>query len=290
MKILVIGGTGTVGRAVVERLVLRGDTPRVMTRSAAKAGDLPSGAEGAVGDLADPASLRAPTDGVDGVFLVVPVHPDETKLGLNAVAAAKEAKVGRLVYLSVFGAESAPKVPHFIGKVPIEEAVKASGLPHTILRPNYFYQNDEGLAPAIAKGVYPQPLGEVGLSGIDVGDIADAAVNALTDPAHQGQTIPLVGDDLLTGPVVARTYAGHLGHDVHYRGDDLVAWTDSVAEHMPGWLVADLRAMFDHFLRHGLRADDADRAATRLVLGRSPRRFDDFAAALAGGIQRGAGG
>ena len=225
--------------------------------------------------------------GVDAVFLLVPVHPEETRLGLNAVAAAKEAKVGRIVYLSVFGAETAPKVPHFIGKVPIEEAVAASGLPFTILRPNYFFQNDEQLAPAIAKGLYPQPLGEVGVSGIDVDDIADAAVTALTRPGHDGQTIPLVGADLLTGPTVASTYAKHLGHAVRYGGDDLDAWTDSVAEHMPGWLVADLRAMYDHFLRHGLRATDADREATRRVLGREPRRFDDFAARLAGSIQAG---
>lgn len=290
MKILVIGGTGTVGRAVVERLVRRGDAARVLTRSAAKSGGLPGGAEGAVGDMADPASLRAPMDGVDGVFLLVPVHPDETWLGLNAVAAAKETKVGRLVYLSVFGAETAPKVPHFIGKVPVEEAVKGSGLPFTILRPNYFYQNDEQLAPAIAEGLYPQPLGEVGVSGIDVGDIADAAVNALTSPGHEGKTIPLVGLDLLTGPTVASTYARHLGHAVRYGGDDLDAWTDSVAEHMPGWLVADLRAMFDHFLRHGLRATDADRAATRDVLGREPRRFDDFAAGLVDKIRPGGTG
>ena len=289
MKILVIGGTGTVGGALVERLVRRGDTARVLTRSVAKSGGLPAGAEGAVGDLADPASLRPAMEGMDAVFLLVPLHPDETRLGLNAVSAAKEAGIGRLVFLSVFGAETAPEVPHFINKVPIEEAVAASCLPFAILRPNYFYQNDEQLAPAIAQGLYPQPIGEVGVSGIDVGDIADAAVNALTDPAHGGRTIPLAGDDLLTGPAAASTYAKHLGHGVRYGGDDLDAWAASMAEHLPGWLVADLRAMFDHFLRHGLRATGADREATRQVLGRPPRRFDDFAAGLADAIRRGAG-
>ena len=285
MKVLVIGGTGTVGGAIAARLVARGDVPRVLTRSAAKSKGLPAGAEGAVGDMADPASLAAATAGVDAVFLAVPVDREETRLGLNAVAAAKDAKVGRLVYLSVFGAETAPEVPHFIGKVPIEEAVRASGLPFTILRPNYFYQNDNQLAPAIAKGLYPQPIGEVGLSGIDVGDIADAAVNALTSSDHDGQTIPLVGPNLLTGPTVAAAYAKHLGHAVRYGGDDLVRWADSVAEHMPDWLVTDLCAMYAHFLRHGLRASDADREATRQILGREPRRFDDFAAELAGRIK-----
>jgi uncharacterized protein YbjT (DUF2867 family) len=288
MKVLVIGGTGTVGSAVVERLVARGDSARVLTRSASKAGGLPEGAEASVGDMADPASLAGPMAGVDAVFVAVPVHPEETRLGLNAVGAAKGAKVGRIVFMSVFGAERAPEVPHFIGKVPIEEAVKASGLPFAILRPNYFYQNDEQLAPAIAQGVYPQPLGEVGVNGIDVGDIADAAVNALTDPAHQGRTFPLVGDDVLTGPSSAATYAKHLGRDVRYGGDDLDKLSAAIAGHMPDWLVADLRAMFEHFQRHGLRATDADLAACRRVLGRSPRRFDDFAAGLADAIKRGA--
>ncbi len=288
MKILVIGGTGTVGRAVVARLAKRGDAVRVLTRSAGKAGSLPAGVEGVVGDLADPKGLAPPMAGVDAVFLLVPVHPDETRLGLGGVEAAKAAKVGRLVYMSVFGADAAPEVPHFASKVPVERAVRESGLAWTILRPNYFFQNEEQLAPAVAQGVYPQPLGEVGVSGIDVGDIADAAVAALTGPGHEGQTIPLAGLDILTGPSVASTYAEQLGREVRYGGDDLTVWAARMAEGgLPDWLVADLRAMFAHFQRHGLRASDADHEAVRRVLGREPRRFDDFAAALADGIRRG---
>jgi uncharacterized protein YbjT (DUF2867 family) len=291
MKILVIGGTGTVGSAVVARLAKRGDAVRILTRSGAKAGSLPPGVEGAVGDLAVPKSLEQPMVGVDAVFLLVPVHPEETRLGLNGVGAAKAAKVGRLVFMSVFGAEAAPQVPHFIGKVPIEEAVRESGLAWTILRPNYFFQNEEQLAPSIAQGVYPQPLGEVGVSGIDVGDIADAAVNALTAPGHEGRTIPLAGLDLLTGPSIASTYAKHLGREVRYGGDDLTVWAARMADHgLPDWLVHDLRAMFAHIQRHGFRASDADHEAVRRVLGREPRRFDDFAAKLAGTINGGGSG
>jgi uncharacterized protein YbjT (DUF2867 family) len=272
----------------VERLAARGEGVRVLSRSAGKAGSLPKGAEAVVGDLADPASLARPMEGADAVFLLAPVHPEETKLGINGVDAAKAAKVGRLVYMSVYGAESAPDVPHFIGKVPVEEAVKGSGLPWTILRPNCFFQNDEQLAPAIAQGYYPQPLGEVGVSGIDVGDIADAAVNALTGPGLEGQTVPLSGLDILTGPSIAATYAKHLGREVRYGGDDLVAWADRMAEHLPDWLVVDLRAMFSHFQRKGLRATPADHESLRRALGREPRRFDDFATDLAGRIKAGA--
>jgi uncharacterized protein YbjT (DUF2867 family) len=291
MKILVIGGTGTVGSAVVERIAGRGEAVKVLTRSADKAGSLPSGAEAAIGDLAVPKSLAQPMAGVDAVFLLVPVHREETRLGLNGVEAAKAAKVGRLVFMSVFGAEAAPDVPHFIGKVPIEEAVRESGLAWTILRPDYFFQNEEPLAPSIAQGMYPQPLGEVGVHGIDVGDIADAAVKALTSQGLEGQTIPLVGLDLLTGPSVASTYAKHLGREVRYGGDDLTVWAARMAEHgVPDWLVHDLRAMFAHIQRHGQRATDADHEAVRRALGREPRRFDDFAAGLVEKISRGGPG
>jgi uncharacterized protein YbjT (DUF2867 family) len=288
MKILVIGGTGTVGSAVVERLAKRGEAVRVLTRSANKAGALPKGAEAAVGDLANPASLAEPMAGADAVFLLTPVHPEETRLGLNGVEAAKAAKAGRLVYMSVFGAESAADVPHFIGKVPVEAAVRESGLPWTILRPNYFFANEEQLAPSIARGVYPQPIGEVGVNGIDVGDIADTAVIALTGSAHEGQTIPVAGLDILTGPSMASTYAKHLGREVRYGSDDFDAWSARMAEHgLPDWLVRDLRAMFAYIQRHGQRATDADHEALRRVLGREPRRFDDFAAELTGRIKAG---
>lgn len=291
MKILVIGGTGTVGSAVVARLAKRGDAVRVLTRSAAKAGSLAAGAEGVGGDLADPKSLAQPMAGVDAVFLLTPVDREETRLGLNGVGAAKAAKVGRIVFMSVFGAEAAPDVPHFIGKLPVEQAVRESGLPWTILRPDYFFQNEEPLAPAIAQGVYPQPLGEVGVHGIDVGDIADAAVAVLTGSGHEGRTIPVAGLDLLTGPSIASTYAGHLGREVRYGGDDLTVWGARMAEHgLPDWLVHDLRAMFAHIQRHGQRATDADHEAVRRVLGREPRRFDDFAAGLAEKIKRGGPG
>ena len=61
-----------------------------------------------------------------------------------------------------------------------------------------------------------------------------------------------------------------------------------MAEHgLPDWLVHDLRAMFAHIQRHGQRATDADHEAVRRVLGREPRRFDDFAAELVEKIKRG---
>jgi uncharacterized protein YbjT (DUF2867 family) len=126
----------------------------------------------------------------------------------------------------------------------------------------------------------------VGLSRVDVRDIADAAVDALTGPGHEGQTYPLVGPDVLTGEATAAVYSRHLGRAVRYGGDDLDAWEDQARQALPDWLVRDLRIMFKHFQRLGLVATDADLAAVRRALGREPRRFDAFAAELANQIKR----
>jgi uncharacterized protein YbjT (DUF2867 family) len=287
MEFLVIGGTGTVGGEVVRGLLGRGDRVRVLTRSAAKARSLPEGAEGAVGDLADPPSLRRPLEGVDGVFLATPLDPEETKRGLAAVEAVRAVGVGRLVYMSVHRVDDGAHIPHFGSKLPIEAAVRGLGVPFTILRPNNFFQNDLLFREAIgAYGVYPQPIGSVGLSRVDVRDIAHAAVNALTGPGHEGQTYPLVGPDVLTGEATAAVYSRHLGREIRYGGDDLDAWAEQARAALPDWLVRDLRTMYEHFQHQGLVATDADLAAVRRALGREPRRFEDFAAELADQIRR----
>ena len=287
MKFLVIGGTGMVGGEVVRGLLGRGERVRVLTRSAAKARSLPEGAEGAVGDLADPPSLRRPLEGVDGVFLATPVNPEETKHGLAAVEAVGAAGAGRLVYMSVHRADEGAHIPHFGSKLPIEAAVRGLGVPFTILRPNNFFQNDLQIREAIgAYGVYPQPMGSVGLSRVDVRDIAHAAVNALTGPGHEGQTYPLVGPDVLTGEATAAVYSRHLGREIRYGGDDLDAWAEQVRAGPAG--LAGPRPPYDvrTLPTPGAGGDGRRPGGGAPGPGREPRRFEDFAAELADQIKR----
>lgn len=104
-------------------------------------------------------------------------------------AVAKLHRVGHVVYHSVFRAERFKDVPHFASKLAVEEALKAFDVPFTIIRPNYFYQNDERLKDAISgAGTYPMPLGPDGISAVDVWDVAEAAAVALTTDGHQGKT------------------------------------------------------------------------------------------------------
>lgn len=284
MRHLVLGATGTVGSAVVDELLARGEEVRAPSRSADRLDELPDAVEGVAGDLTDPATYDEIFRGFDRLFLLNPVSPDELHQGLAAVEEARAVGAERVVYLSVHRADAGARIPHFAAKLAVERALEASGLPHTVLRPNNFFQNDLWLRkPIVEHGVYPQPIGDVGLSRVHVGDIAEAAANALTADENPGGIVPLVGPDALTGPDCARTWSEALGREVSYGGDDLDAWSEAALEDMPGWMVWDFRLMYRMFQREGLIASESDLAVTREILGREPTSFDDWARETAEG-------
>src|SRR5436305_9999047 len=136
MKIVVLGGTGTVGSRVVGGLVARKADVSVLTRNPDKASNLPAGARGVVGDLLDPATIRSAFRGMDGLFLLTALGTAEAHEGLMAVNGARLGGVKRVVFLSIQHVDRAPHLPHFGAKLPIESAIEASGIPFTILRPN----------------------------------------------------------------------------------------------------------------------------------------------------------
>jgi uncharacterized protein YbjT (DUF2867 family) len=282
MKVLVIGGTGTVGSQVARELLARGAEVSVLTRSAEKAGKLPGGIRAVTGDLLDPKTVRSIFAGQDGVFLLNPVSATEAHEGLMAVNGARMAGVERLAYLSVHNVDAAPHLPHFGSKIAVEIALKASGIPWTILRPNHYYQNDYWVKDALLKfGVYPQPIGGVGISRVDVRDIAEAAAIALTAGGHEGQTYNLVGPQPWTGTGAAEAWGRALGKSVAYAGDDLDAWEAQALQFLPPWMVFDLRLMFAFFQKNGLKATAADIDRLTKLLGHAPRSFEAFAAETA---------
>ncbi len=277
MKILVIGGTGMVGRTVVSELLSQNAAVRVMSHSADKLKALRTGVEGVRADLDDPDTLPEAFEGIDGVFLLNAVCLAETDEGLAAVSAAKAAKIRKLVYLSVCMPAGSAGIPHFRTKIPVEKAVKDSGIPYTILRPNNFFQNDLGMKDAIMmRGIYPQPIGGIGLNRVDVRDIAESAVNAFMKTGHEGRVYSLHGPDTLTGEDTARIYSTHLGREVRYAGDDLDTWAGLVKNMMPEFMVPEMRIMYRFYQEHGMTATEEDLESQQEILGREPRSFDAF--------------
>lgn len=286
MRILVTGGTGMVGSEVVRLLHGTTHDVHVLTRDPSK-GRLPAGVTAVKGDLREPATVKRIFDGVDATFLLNPVSPTEAAEGLMSVCAMREAGVKRVVYLSVQDADRAAWLPHFGSKVGVETAIQRSGIPFTILRPNNFYQNDYFFKDVLLQhGVYPQPIGGVGLSRVDVRDIAEAAVAALTTDGHEGRTYDIAGPEPLTGEQVAAAWGRALRKSVEYGGNDLDAWEAQSLRFMPDWLVYDFRHMYAHFQKSGLIASAEAIARQTTLIGHAPRTFEAFAAETAAGWTR----
>jgi uncharacterized protein YbjT (DUF2867 family) len=276
MKILVIGGTGNVGGEVVRQLQKRKADLRLLVRKDSEA--TPNGVEVAVGDLLDPVSIRAALQGVEKLYLLNAVSPDELTQGLVAYDLAKKLKVKHVVYHSVFRVEHFKDVPHFASKFAMESALRDFGVPFTIIRPNYFSQNDLTLKdPLTNAGVYPMPLGEVGISVVDIRDIAEATAIALTSDGHFGKTYNLNGPEVVSGPRMASIWSGLLGKEVRYAGHDMDAFEEQMRKRGPSWAAFDIRMMFQGYLERGFAAEAGDVDTLTELLGHGPRRYEDFA-------------
>ncbi|MGA0555478.1 SDR family oxidoreductase [Larkinella sp. VNQ87] len=287
MKTLVLGGTGTVGSQVVQELLRQQQSVRVLVTSAEKAALVPEGVETVVGNMDQPATLPPAFEGIDQVFLLNRQSHTEVAQGTYAVAAARRAGVRKIVYQSVHNVYEGFHIPHFRTKISIEKAVLWSGLNYTFICPNNFYQNDFWFKDGIVNhGLYTQPFGGVGLSRIDVRDIAEATVRVLLTDEFDGQRIPLAGPDILTADDTARILSEQLGYEVRYAGNDLESWSAQVKQWLPGWLVDDWVEMYRFFQKQGLRASDEDLAVLTQLLGREPRSYADFVSEYAGAFSR----
>jgi len=287
MTILVTGSTGTVGSQVVQGLAAEGAQVRALARDTSKLQVL-ANVEPVRGDMTDVTAIRAALKGVDTLFLLNAVAADETTQALIMLNLAREVGIQRIVYFSVFNSALFDDVPHFASKHIVELVIDAQALPATVLRPNYFMQNDLMFRDALKAGVYPQPIGSRGVAMVDVRDIAEAAVAELLRRERAPHplarnTIELIGPHTLTGEDVAAIWASVVGHEVRYGGDDLAAFETQAAQMMPGWMAYDLRMMLRAFHRFGLIPSNDSRATLEGLIGHPLRSYRAFAEEAAAG-------
>lgn len=287
MTILVTGATGRVGRHLVQQLVQREAKVRVLTRNPASA-DFPAAVEVMQGDLLDLAALRRAFAGVSTLFLLNAVTGDEFTQALITLNIARESGVERVVYLSVFGADSAVNVPHFAVKFGAERMLATMGFGATILRPTYFIDNEARLKDVILQhGIYPMPLGGKGVAMVDTRDIAEVAALELIrrDQAPgrlPSETLNLVGPDTLTGAGAAAIWSELLGRPIHYAGDDPQGFEQNMATAMPAWMAYEMRLMAERYVSDGMLPEPGDRERLVRLLGRPLHGYSDFAKALIG--------
>lgn len=275
MKVLVIGGTGNVGSEVVKELQKRGAAIRLLARK--QPATTPTGVETVIGDLLDPVSIVRALQDIDKMYLLNAVSPDELTQGLIACDLAKKHGLKQLVYHSVFRAEHFKDVPHFAAKLAIENALREDHIDFTILRPNYFFQNDASFKDVFTnKGIYPNPLGPTGVSAVDIRDIAEAAAIVLTADGHSGKTYNLNGPDVLSGPAAAAIWSKALSKEIKYLGEDMDEFEAQMRQHAPSWAAFDIRMMFQGYLERGFSAEQGDLTSFRQLIGHEPRRYEDF--------------
>ncbi|GGV20616.1 NmrA family transcriptional regulator [Actinomadura cremea] len=267
--ILVIGSTGKTGRRIASLLADRGHR----VRQAGRRTDPPFSWE-------QPSTWPAVLDGVGSAY--VAYAPDLAEPGAPAriealASCAIDSGVGHLVLLSGRGEHNAQRC---------EEIVRESGLSYTIIRAGWFAQNfSEGpLLESVRRGLIAMPAGQVPEPFVDVADIAEVAVAALTDDRHAARCYELTGPRLLTFAEAAAEISAAAGYPVGYAAvtsDEFHAALSSEVGPQYADLLTDLcTEVFDGRnadLGHGLQ--DA--------LGREPRDFADFCeAAASAGVWR----
>ena len=257
MTILVTGSTGAIGAQVVANLAAKSADIRALARSPEKA-KFPDGVTVVKGDMLDVDSMRAALANVRTLFLINAVTADEVTQALITLNLAREAGIERVVYFSVQNSDSFTNVPHFTGKYTVERMIEQFDLPATILRPCYFMQNDLNLKEALLDhGVYPMPVGGIGVSMVDTRDIAEiAATQLLRRDAASGpvarETIEVVGPEAMTGTALAGIWSRILNKPVQYGGNDLDPLEQRLKAFSPNWSAYDIRLMLGRFQQNGM--------------------------------------
>lgn len=266
--ILVLGATGKTGKRIAQRLSEKGHAVRKGSR-----GSDPSF------DWGDQSNWDAVLDGVTAAYvsyapdLAIPGATDAVRALVERAVAQR---VRRLVLLSGRGEEEAQACELIIQRPDIE---------WTVVRCSWFSQNfSEGaFLDMVLAGEVALPAGEVGEPFVDVDDIADVAVAALTEDGHAGRVYELTGPRLLTFAEAAAEIADAAGRPIRYVQILPEAFAAGVAEMgLPEEIAWLLNYLFSTVLdgRNASLEDGVQRA-----LGREPRDFADFCrAAAASGV------
>lgn len=266
------GATGNVGRAVLRTLTANGVEPRVARRPGG-AGSHPSDV---AFDFTEPGTWSAAFAGIESMFLLRPPALGNVRRDLlPAVAAARDAGVRHVVFLSLQGAEKNRIVPH----ATVEKWLRSSGLHSTFIRASFFNQN---LSATHAADIRDQdeiivPAGRGATAFVDAEDVGAVAGTALLDPqAHGNRAYTVTGGQALTYDEVAGILSAELDRPIRYTRPGLLGYARHARGRlgMPWSMVAVTSAIYTT-ARLGLAAGLTDDA--RRVLGRDPIDFATFA-------------
>ncbi|MDG4762656.1 NmrA family transcriptional regulator [Solwaraspora sp. WMMD406] len=261
---LVLGGTGRVGRRVIQRLVERGVNVRVGSRS----GTPPF-------DWEQPSTWADAFVGVKSAYLMYYPEiewPGASEAVAKAAQLAVDAGVQRLVLLSARNQDEADRCEDAVTRLPVE---------WTIVAPASFNQNfDEGVfLEPLRQGVLALPCGDNADPFVDANDIADVAVAALTEDGHVGERYELTGPRLWTFAEGVAEISRATGRELSYVPITRDEFADAIVKDgAPREFADPLATLISEFFdgRNSSLADGVERA-----LHRKPRDFADWVAEVA---------
>jgi NADH dehydrogenase len=238
MKVSLIGATGFVGTHLVDRLLAKGHTPRLLARPDSTDRVSQPGCEVVVGDVGEDGAVVECLTGADAAIYLIGILRERRGQGITfealqlrgverTLAAALKAGVKRFLLMTANGVKP-DGTEYQRTKYQAEEALKASGLDWTIFRPSVIFGDPRGRmefctqllrdivesplpAPLFYEGILPSGAGSFQLAPVAVEDVAEAFVRALERPETVGQTYELCGPDAVTWRDILATIAAAVG-------------------------------------------------------------------------------
>jgi len=242
MTIAITGATGQLGRLVVARLKARMPAAQLvaLVRSPAKAADLGIAAREA--DYARPETLADALAGVDTLLLISSSEVGRRAVQhRNVIGAARQAGVERIVYTSLLHADTSPL--NLAGEhLDTEAALKAAGIPYTVLRNGWYTENYTGsVKDALTGGALIGSAGDGRISSAARADYADAAAAVISTRGHDGKTYELAGDEAYTLAELAAEISRQAGRTIPYKNLPEADYAAALAGFgLPGWLAQAL--------------------------------------------------
>lgn len=273
-KVLVTGATGNTGSLLVPALLGAGVDVRVFVRDEAKAKPYKdSGAEVITGDLDKPETILPAVKNVDKIYLLTWNGETQLQQAKNVINAARQSGNPHIIRHSMWGSENSRIIKQ---GYQIDEIIRSSPLPWTILKPTFYMQNTMmAVQTIISDGVIYWDMKDGRLGMIDVRDIADAAFAIIMGEGHESKSYVLTGPEAISFNDIAKIFSGVLDKEVKYVNvPPEASIQEMVRMGIPEWIAHGYAE-----LSEGFSANFANSVTENIEIltGHPARSFEEFA-------------